>query len=75
MFTKSPWSLEYSSHANEGAIEGHHVGERITCLLRLDDDFAFFFFFRSFSVNDWPNHKIEKIEHYETNLSHKTIKT
>ena len=72
--TESTRSLE-SAHANEGAIKGHHAGERITCLLRLDDDFADFFIFCSFLHNGWPNHKIEKIEHLDTYLSHKTTKT
>ena len=31
-----------STHANEGAKEIHHIGERITCLLRLHDDFTDF---------------------------------
>ena len=39
--TKSPRSLE-SIHANEGAIERHHVGKMITCLLQLHDDFVNF---------------------------------
>ena len=38
---ESSQSLKYA-HANEVAIEVHHVGERITCLLRLHDDFADF---------------------------------
>ena len=37
--TKSSRSLK-STHANEGAIEVHHVGEGITCFLQLHDDFA-----------------------------------
>ena len=41
--TENPRSLE-STHANEGAIEGLHTGKMITCLLRLHDDFADFFF-------------------------------
>ena len=40
---ESPRSLEFAN-ANEGAMEGHHVDKRITCLLRLHDDFADFFF-------------------------------
>ena len=39
--TESPQSLE-SAHANEGVVEGYHVGERITCFLRLHDDFVDF---------------------------------
>ena len=39
--TEISQSLE-SSHANEGDIEGHHIGEMITCFLRLHDDFADF---------------------------------
>ena len=39
--TESPCSLE-CVHANDGAMEGHHIDERITCLLRLHDDFADF---------------------------------
>ena len=30
--TEIPWSLEYA-HANEGAMEGHHVDKKIACLL------------------------------------------
>ena len=37
--TKIPRNLE-SVHANDGIIEGHHVGETITCFLGLHDDFA-----------------------------------
>ena len=39
--TESSQSLE-SAYADEGAIKGHHAGERITCFLRLHDDFADF---------------------------------
>ena len=39
--TESPRSLD-AAHANEGAIEGHHAGEMIICLLRLHDDFVDF---------------------------------
>ena len=38
---ESPQSLE-CAHVNEGAMEGHHTDERITCLLQLHDDFADF---------------------------------
>ena len=40
---ENPWSLE-SAHTNEGVIAGHHAGKRITCFLRLHDDFVDFFF-------------------------------
>ena len=39
--TESTRSLE-SAHVNEGAIEGHYTGERITCFLLLNDDFVDF---------------------------------
>ena len=41
---ESPQVLE-CAHANEGAMEGYHADEKITCLLQLHDDFADFFFF------------------------------
>ena len=45
-------------------MERHHEDERITYLLQLHDDFTDFFLqFHSFSLNGWPNHIIEKIEH------------
>ena len=53
-------------------MEGHHTDKRITCLLWLDDDFVDS---SSISLNGWPNHEIEKTEHYDTYLSHKTTKT
>ena len=60
--TKSSRSIAFD-HTNEGAIEVHHVGERITCFLQLHDDFADFSSIYSFLLNGWPNHKIEKREH------------
>ena len=54
---------------------GHHTNERITCLLRLHDDLTDFSSISLIMLNGWPNHKIEKIEHYDTYLSHKTTKT
>ena len=41
MSMESPRSVE-CAYANEGAMEGHHVDERITCLLLLHDDFVDF---------------------------------
>ena len=38
---ESTCSLE-CEHANEGAMEEHHIDERITCLLWLHDDSADF---------------------------------
>ena len=56
-------------------MERHHADENIKCFLRLDDDFVDFLRFLSFLLNGWSNHKIEKIEHYDTYLSHKITKT
>ena len=39
--TERPRSLE-PDHANEGAIEGYHIGKMITCFSRLHDDFVDF---------------------------------
>ena len=70
--TESPWNLK-SAHANEGAIEGHHVGEMIICFMRLHDDFADFFSdFARFSLMVSLITKFrEKKEHYYTYLSYK----
>ena len=35
-------SCSFGPHTNEGAIEEYHIGKRITCFLRLHDDFAYF---------------------------------
>ena len=39
--TESPRSLE-PDHANEGAIEGYHIGKMITYFPRLHDDLVDF---------------------------------
>ena len=48
-------------------------GSRVSCDCM--KTLSIFLRFCSFLLNGWPNHKIEKREHYDTYLSYKTIKT
>ena len=64
-------------HAKIRAMGGHPTDEKIKIQrLLLNVEFVdFMTSFLSFPLNGWPNHKIEKIEHYDTYLSYKTTKT
>ena len=66
-----------SIHTNIRAMGGYHAAENIKIqYMLLNVEFAdFWTSFRSFPLNGWPNHKIEKREHYDTYLSYKNTKT
>ena len=66
-----------SIHANIRSMGSHPEIEKTKIkYLLLNVEFAdFWTSFRSFPLNGWPNHNIERREHFDTYLSYKTTKT
>ena len=55
-------------HTSKGAMGGHHVDNKIACLLQLHDNSVDFFSISLILLNWWPNHKIGKREYYDIYL-------